>query len=562
MKAFSIAAATVPTPITQKGAATQSGATEKTDFHQVLRLSTSDLGVTSSSTDAKNAASATPKLAAHQAATSDASSLPTPIATPEGKPSKNASTLVATSDVVPDQATETTVTQELSDLTLSSKISKSAPTKSAKAVHPASDSTRTDKATAAPLESSQQLGISAQPAPPPDTPAKIASSSGTVQLDSLPAASGAVTSIDRSEREPLAQQQSAASAPWTTSPSPAVEAAPDGNDVAMLAKIVAAPPSASLATNSSQAPAASQKVGTRAEQSIATKNSVRSVVPEPSGATSLERLGVRVSAHPEALLPEASGAEATHSTRLIEAKSPTSQASHTNQMRQDTTTVPITSAQDKDARTTSPDHDANISLGMMAHAALMREPATVQTASPQTAAESVPQSAFLQGAASMPAVAAHTVPGSALSDAAAQPPALSTSTAEPPHAIDTAQLRMQDNQSELKVSVQLPELGKVEVRAVSTHDATTAHVTVFRHDAIPMLAAERSGLEQALRSHNVILGSVGSHAQGHASPQQRQHSSHTPAQSGTAPENATVATTVEASYSGFLPDHASISVRA
>jgi hypothetical protein len=584
MNAFPIAAASTPTPTVQKNAAARSVATEKADFDHVLRIATSDLGVTSSSSDAKSAALVAPKLAAQQAATSDATSLPTPAATLEEKLSKNAATLSSdTNNIVPGQTSQATAAPGLSVVTLSSAAVKRAPAKLGKPVHSVQDSTRTGEAATPPLDGSPQLAVFAQPASPLDTPEKIVASSDTVLSEPRPSASGAVTNINLSASEPLAQQQSAASAPLATLPSPAEEAAPDANQIVMAsaitaavstaalpeftpistsAKIMAAPPSASIATNPAQAPAASQKVGTRTSQNNAATNAARGTVPDAPPATSLEPLGVRVSAHSEAFLPETSSSKTTHSVHLAGAKLPTPLASHTNQMPQDATTVPATSGQEKDAHTSAPAHDVNTSVGPVTQAALMQATTTVRTASPQTVAAPDAQSAILQSAASIPAVAAHTLPGDALPGATTQSAAQSTSTAEPPHTLDTAQLRVQGNQSELKVSVQLPELGKVEVRAVSTHDATTAHVTAFRHDTIPVLAAERSGLEQALRSHNVILGSVGSQSQGHASPQQRQHSSHTPVQSSTAAKIATAATTAEASYPEFLPDHASISVRA
>ncbi len=134
---------------------------------------------------------------------------------------------------------------------------------------------------------------------------------------------------------------------------------------------------------------------------------------------------------------------------------------------------------------------------------------------------------------------------------------------DPPRMVDSGQLRVTPNSSELKISVQLPELGKVEVRAVTAHDVTTAHLTAFRHDALPALAAGRNGLEQALKSRDVVLGSFDSHPQGHSGGQQRQQSFQTFAASpGAASIPAITSATAEASSSGLLPDYSSISVRA
>jgi hypothetical protein len=132
--------------------------------------------------------------------------------------------------------------------------------------------------------------------------------------------------------------------------------------------------------------------------------------------------------------------------------------------------------------------------------------------------------------------------------------------------MDSGQLRVTQNNSELKISVQLPELGKVEVRAVTAHDVTTAHLTAFRHDALPVLSADRTALEQALKSRDVVLGSFASHAQGQSAADQRQQSSpsfapHSVGDTSTAAA-ATITATAEASTAGLLPDYASISVHA
>jgi len=132
--------------------------------------------------------------------------------------------------------------------------------------------------------------------------------------------------------------------------------------------------------------------------------------------------------------------------------------------------------------------------------------------------------------------------------------------------VDSGQLRVSANNSELKVSVQLPDLGKIEVRAVTSHDVTTAHLTTFHRDALQVLSADRTGLEQALKSRDVILGTLDSHSQRHSAGQQRQQNAQSWAQSsGGTSSSAAVATTSAsegAGSVGILPDYSSISVRA
>lgn len=132
--------------------------------------------------------------------------------------------------------------------------------------------------------------------------------------------------------------------------------------------------------------------------------------------------------------------------------------------------------------------------------------------------------------------------------------------------VDTAQLRVAANSSELKVSVQLPDLGKVEVRAVTSHDGTTAHLTAAHQDALQVLRADRSGLEQVLKARDVLLGSMESSAQGHSDGQQRQQNSQSTAHfSGGTPSAAPAFPTSAAAEAGAnapLPDHSSISLRA
>ncbi len=137
----------------------------------------------------------------------------------------------------------------------------------------------------------------------------------------------------------------------------------------------------------------------------------------------------------------------------------------------------------------------------------------------QSAAQSATQSATQSAAVvfAQPSVAQS-------SPAPAQAQVQSNAIPDPPRMVDSGQLRMTPNSSELKISVQLPELGKVEVRAVTARDVTTAHLTTFRHDALPVLAADRTGLEQMLKSRDVVLGSFDSHTQGQSAGQQRQQS--------------------------------------
>jgi hypothetical protein len=135
---------------------------------------------------------------------------------------------------------------------------------------------------------------------------------------------------------------------------------------------------------------------------------------------------------------------------------------------------------------------------------------------------------------------------------------------DPPRMVESGQLRAGNNSSELKISVQLPELGKVEVRAVSARDVITAHLTASSHDALQVIAADRTGLEQTLKSHDVILGSLDSHSQGQSSEQHRQQSFQPLARFSARPTSPTapISATTEADHIGLLPDHSRISVRA
>jgi hypothetical protein len=196
--------------------------------------------------------------------------------------------------------------------------------------------------------------------------------------------------------------------------------------------------------------------------------------------------------------------------------------------------------------------------------------AAAVTSDATSGAPAAAQSAVAQSTVAQSSVFAAPSPSAApvSTPTPAQVPA--TAIPHPPPALDSGQLRVTANNSELKISVQLPELGKVEVRAVTAHDVTTAHLTAFRHDALPVFAAERTGLEQALKSRDVILGSLNAHAQnsqgqGQSAGQQRQQgsaSAHSSDGTASPVSAATISATTEASNAGFLPDYSSISVRA
>jgi hypothetical protein len=132
--------------------------------------------------------------------------------------------------------------------------------------------------------------------------------------------------------------------------------------------------------------------------------------------------------------------------------------------------------------------------------------------------------------------------------------------------VSTGELQLKSNSTELKVSVQLPELGKVEVRAVTAHDVTTAHVTTTRHEALQTLSSERGTLEQALRSKDVTLASWSSqsgtsHGQsGDATERGWQKPCTSPTQSGTSTAQADNSASTE-DTAHLLPDYAVLNVR-
>ncbi len=153
-----------------------------------------------------------------------------------------------------------------------------------------------------------------------------------------------------------------------------------------------------------------------------------------------------------------------------------------------------------------------------------------------------------------------------------QPKLKSYPIPDPPQMVRSGQLHIANNSSELKISVELPELGKVEVRAVLSHDVTTAHLTTAHHDALQVLAADRAGLDQVLKSRDVILGSLSSSAQdsnpqnshgqppGHQRPQDYSTGSFRVGPSLTTAANASDIN--EGSTTVPLPEYARISVRA
>jgi len=147
--------------------------------------------------------------------------------------------------------------------------------------------------------------------------------------------------------------------------------------------------------------------------------------------------------------------------------------------------------------------------------------------------------------------------------ASSKPAAISTVEAAEP--VATAQLRTSASGAELRVSVHLSELGKVEVRAVSAHNVTTAHLTASGHGALQALDSERGGLEQALKSRNVLLGSLEAETRGDSSSQHQQQRPAPPRSAGSDASTTTEkrATDAEAAIEGVAPltAHSGISIR-
>ncbi|PSH03036.1 MAG: hypothetical protein CXZ00_14140 [Acidobacteria bacterium] len=136
---------------------------------------------------------------------------------------------------------------------------------------------------------------------------------------------------------------------------------------------------------------------------------------------------------------------------------------------------------------------------------------------------------------------------------------------DPPRMVDSGHLTVHNNSTELKISVQLPELGKVEVRAIATHDTTTAHLTASTHNALQVLNSDRIGLEQTLRARDVTLGSLDTQTQGQSAGHQHQQNfqSQTPFAMDSTPVTAatTIPVALDASSSGDSTDHSGINVR-
>ncbi len=141
---------------------------------------------------------------------------------------------------------------------------------------------------------------------------------------------------------------------------------------------------------------------------------------------------------------------------------------------------------------------------------------------------------------------------------------LPTAGANQSSTLEAAQLHTTASGTELKVSVQVPELGRVEVRAVSSANGTLAHVTTQHHDAITALSEGREGLEAALRTHDVALGSLTSQAQSQGGQQQGQAESHRGSEiypNANGSDELTANTSVDDELP-VVPEYASISVRA
>jgi len=268
--------------------------------------------------------------------------------------------------------------------------------------------------------------------------------------------------------------------------------------------------------------------------------------------------------------------DGNHSALPTGAEPASSHAAPFARTRPQTASQSSSSAQDTPPKGDGVSAANNCDASLSVASAVSAHSSGFQSAAGQSApaaAAATPDAAFgAHPAAAPPASAGFAPPSQSSAPASAPPqPQVPTHTIpDPLPLVDSGQLRVTANNSELKISVQLPELGKVEVRAVTAHDVTTAHLTAFRHDALPVFAAERTGLEQALKSRDVILGSLDAHAQnsqpqGQSAGQQRQQGSASAQSSdGTASivTPATLSATTEAGNAGFLPDYSSISVRA
>lgn len=185
----------------------------------------------------------------------------------------------------------------------------------------------------------------------------------------------------------------------------------------------------------------------------------------------------------------------------------------------------------------------------------------VSTSASNTAASTAPApQPATPAAAVMPVVSGTNPPAAPIEHNPGKPltaaPAPTPAT-EP--VVQSGHLRVNSASSELKVSVQLPALGRVEVRAVSNPQGTTAHVTAARHEVVQALASERGNLEQALRARDVQLGSLGAQTQERSASQRE--SPPLPLRYSRDKE-ATEKHSTAAEVVAVAPEHASISVLA
>jgi len=216
--------------------------------------------------------------------------------------------------------------------------------------------------------------------------------------------------------------------------------------------------------------------------------------------------------------------------------------------------------------TSSSDHDPAVSFASALHAqASSLQPGVPQPITPSATTAAAPEASSAsavpppppQNSAPTPAPSPHPQSG------ASADPSDASNPSDPSRMVQSGQLRVHENSSELKISVQLPELGKIEVRAVSAHDVTTAHLTTTQHGALQVLGADRATLEQALKSHDVILGSMDLNARGQSGGGQRQTGTPVPIPSSReTPSMFASIPSEEGGATGFLPDYSSLSVRA
>jgi flagellar hook-length control protein FliK len=154
-----------------------------------------------------------------------------------------------------------------------------------------------------------------------------------------------------------------------------------------------------------------------------------------------------------------------------------------------------------------------------------------------------------------------TMPARPLATASADTQ-MATLAASQGSTLDAAHLRTTTGGAELKVSVQLPELGRVEVRAVTSVNGTEAHLTTEHHAAAAALSSGRDGLEAALRTHDVTLGSLTTQSQSQGGHERNQPE---PQRAGGTNSHARdtdgrQTTSAAESEATPLPEYASISV--